>query len=146
MADPLAVLLPSSPDPRHLAALAAARDLITCRATEGRHHVAATLLTATGAYTAVNTDSVLGRAAICAEGIAVGMACAAEAGAEIVFAVAVNRRLEIIPPCGICRELLLDYGPGARIGLADPSGNVDMMTVALAELMPHAYKAGRRGV
>ncbi|MEM9784519.1 MAG: hypothetical protein AAF899_18840 [Pseudomonadota bacterium] len=136
-------------------ALAAARALISARAKEGRHHVAATLITTSGrAYTAVNTDCVLGRAAICAEGIAVGMACAAEPDAEIAFAVAVNRRLEVIPPCGICRELLLDYGPDAHIAVP-PAGDgpgagqdsaQEFLTVPLAELMPNAYKAGRRGV
>ncbi|MEM6971852.1 MAG: cytidine deaminase [Pseudomonadota bacterium] len=127
-------------------ALAAARALITARASEGRHHVAATLITTSGrAHTAVNTDSILGRAAICAEAVALGMACAAESGAEIAFAVAVNRRLEIIPPCGLCRELMLDYSSDALIAVADDSA-AGFRAVPLAELMPSAYKAGRRGV
>lgn len=126
-------------------AIAAARALITERAKEGRHHVAATVLTRAGnAYTAVNIDSVLGRAAICAEGIAIGMAASAEQNAEIVFACAVNRRLEVIPPCGLCRELLLDYGPEAVI--AAPAENGEWTTRTLEELVPDAYKAGRRGV
>ncbi|MEM6421841.1 MAG: hypothetical protein AAF698_04560 [Pseudomonadota bacterium] len=127
------------------AALAAARDLIGRRAKEGRHHVAATVITRAGnSYTAVNTDSVLGRAAICAEAVAIGMACAAERDAEIVFCVAVNRRLEVIAPCGFCRELLLDYGSEALIGL--PGDDDVCVPRPLADLVPHAYKAGRRGV
>ncbi|MEO0821700.1 MAG: hypothetical protein AAF074_14910 [Pseudomonadota bacterium] len=130
---------------RHREAVEAARRLIQTRAKEGRHHVAATVLTAAGgSYTAVNTDCVLGRAAICAEGIAVGMACAAEAEAEVVFCAAVNRRLVVIPPCGVCRELLLDYGPAALIAV--PAEGADFRAVSLQALVPYAYKAGLRGV
>lgn len=129
----------------HGAAVAAARDLIAARACEGRHHVAATVLTrAGGSYSAVNTDSVLGRAAICAEAVAIGMACSAEPEAEIVFVVAVNRRSVVIAPCGLCRELLLDYGPEALVAV--PTDGMDWTTRRLSELMPDAYKAGRRGV
>src|SRR5690625_3423350 len=129
--------------PRH--AIDAARALISARAKEGRHHVAATVLTRAGnSYTAVNIDSVLGRAAICAEGVAIGMAASAEQDAEIVFSCAVNRRLEVIPPCGLCRELLLDYGPEAVV--AAPTENGEWTTRTLEELVPDAYKAGRRGV
>ena len=129
----------------HGAAVAAARELIGERAKEGRHHVAATVLTRSGrSYTAVNIDSVLGRAAICAEAIAIGMASTAEPGAEIAFVAAVNRRLVVIAPCGLCRELLLDYGPEAQVAV--PTECMEWTTRPLAELMPDAYKAGRRGV
>src|SRR5690625_7424542 len=63
----------------HGHAIDAARALISARAKEGRHHVAATVLTRAGnSYTAVNIDSVLGRAAICAEEI--GRAACREGG------------------------------------------------------------------
>jgi cytidine deaminase len=127
------------------AAVAAARALISERAKEGRHHVAATVLTRSGqSYTAVNIDSVLGRAAVCAEAVAIGMATTAEPDAEIVFVCAVNRRLVVIAPCGLCRELLLDYGPDAHVAV--PSEGMEFTTRPLSDLMPDAYKAGRRGV
>lgn len=126
-------------------AVAAARALIAKRAKEGRHHVAATVLTrAGGSYTAVNIDSVLGRAAICAEAVAIGMAATAEHDAEITFACAVNRRQVVIAPCGLCRELLLDYGPDAVVAV--PTEGTEWTTRTLAELVPDPYKAGRRGV
>lgn len=129
----------------HGAAVAAARALIAERAKEGRHHVAATVLTRTGnSYTAVNIDSVLGRAAVCAEAVAIGMATSAEQDAVVVFACAVNRRQVVIAPCGLCRELLLDYGPDAVVAV--PTDGQDWTTRPLAELMPDAYKAGLRGV
>lgn len=129
----------------HGAAIAAARALIGARATEGRHHVAATVLTRAGnSYTAVNIDSVLGRAAVCAEAVAIGMAATAEPQAEIAFACAVNRRQVVIAPCGLCRELLLDYGAGALVAV--PTEGDGWTTRPLAELVPAPYKAGRRGV
>ncbi len=129
----------------HGAAVAAARTLIAERAKEGRHHVAATVLTRAGnSYTAVNIDSVLGRAAVCAEAVAIGMASTAEPDAEIAFVCALNRRQVVIAPCGLCRELLLDYGPEALVAV--PTKGMEWTTRPLPELMPDAYKAGRRGV
>ena len=129
----------------HGAAVAAARELIRARAKEGRHHVAATVLTRSGrSYTAVNIDSVLGRAAICAEAVAIGMAATAEPDAEIAFVAAVNRRQVVIAPCGLCRELLLDYGPDALVAV--PTEGLEWTTRPLPELVPDPYKAGRRGV
>ena len=129
----------------HGQAVAAARLLIAERAKEGRHHVAATVLTRAGAsYTAVNIDSVLGRAAVCAEAVAIGMAATAEAGAEIAFVAAVNRRQVVIAPCGLCRELLLDYGPEALVAV--PTQGMEWTVRPLPELMPDPYKAGLRGV
>jgi cytidine deaminase len=127
---------------REAQALADARALIGRLKAEGRHHVAATLLTAAGAYTAVNLECVLPRGSICAEAVAIGMAAAAEPFAPILFAVAVNRRGEVIPPCGFCRELLIDYGPEARIAVGEADGALSV--APLRALLPHAYKAHLR--
>ena len=129
----------------HGVAVTAARALIAERAKEGRHHVAATVLTRSGrSYTGINIDSVLGRAAVCAEAVAIGMATTAEPDAEIAFVAAVNRRLVVIAPCGLCRELLLDYGPEALVAV--PTEGMEWTTRPLPDLMPDAYKSGRRGV
>lgn len=128
---------------REAEAVAAARRLIAARALEGRHHVAATVLTAAGgAYTALNLECTLDRASICAEAIAIGMATLAEKEAVVVFSVAVNRRGEVLPPCGLCRELLWDYGPAARVAI--PGGD-DYRVEPLPTLMPVPYKAALRG-
>ena len=127
---------------RRAEALAAARALIERLASEGRHHVAATVLTARGAYTAVNLECLLPRGSICAEPVALGMAAVAEPGAPIVFSVAVNRRGEVIPPCAFCRELLMDYGAAAQIASGEREG---MLTLKpLQDLLPDAYKAHLR--
>jgi cytidine deaminase len=127
---------------REAQALTDARALIARLKSEGRHHVAATLLTAGGAYTAASLECVLPRGSICAEAVAIGMAAAAEPFAPILFAVAVNRRGEVIPPCGFCRELLVDYGPEARIAVGETGGA--LAVAPLRDLLPHAYKAHLR--
>ena len=133
--------MPSDP---YGVAIEAARRLIASRGKEGRHHVAATVITASGAaYTAVHLESALGRAAICAEAVAIGMAAAAEDDTEIIFSAAVNQRGEVIPPCGLCRELLLDFGPGSSIAVPAENG-IEILT--LAELVPRPCKSKERGL
>jgi cytidine deaminase len=132
------------PNKLYGAAIEAAQHLIALRGKEGRHHVAATVLSASGAsYTAVHLESALGRAAVCAEAVGIGMAAAAEDAAEIIFSVAVNQRGEVIPPCGLCRELLLDYGPDSSIAVSDEDG-VEILT--LTELVPCPCKPNERGL
>ncbi len=133
--------MPSDP---YGVAIEAAQRLIASRGKEGRHHVAATVLTASGAaYTAVHLESALGRASVCAEAVAIGMAATAEGDAEIVFSVAVNQRGDVIPPCGLCRELLLDFGPGCSIAVP-AEGGVEILT--LLELVPRPCKSEERGL
>jgi len=125
-------------------AVSAARALIVARGAEGRHHIAATVITGAGTgYTGLHLDSALGRAAICAEAVAIGLAMTAEPGAEIVFSCAVNREGRVIPPCGLCRELLLDFGPRARVAVPDGAAHAVM---DLAALMPVPGKPEKRGL
>lgn len=126
------------------AAVAAARALIAERREEGRHHVGAAVIDDLGRmFTALNLESVLAQAARCAEPTALSMARSAATPADtLVFSAAVNRRGEVIPPCGVCRELFLDHAPD--VAVAVPSGD-DFEVVRLADLMPMPYKAGRRG-
>ena len=131
-------------DPRHAAALAEARALIGRLQAEGRHHVAATLLTEHGSYSAVSLECLLPRGSICAEPGALAKAAEAEPGEPVQFAVAVNRRGEVIPPCAFCRELLIDYGPEAVVAVGEEAGELRLRP--LADLLPDAYKAHVRGV
>ena len=123
---------------REARALLEARALVSRLASEGRHHVAAAVLTEGGLYTGINLECTLPRACVCAEAVAIGAACAAEPGARILHSVAVNRRGEIIPPCGPCRELLADFGPDADVAVAEGE------TAALRDLLPRAYKGHLR--
>jgi len=130
------------PQHRLHAALADARALIARLRREGRHHVAATVLTGDAAFTAANLECVLPRGSICAEAVAIGMAAVAAPFAPIVFSVAVNRRGEVIPPCGFCRELLMDYGPDAVIAVGEDGATLRLRP--LSALLPDAYKAHLR--
>ena len=127
---------------REARALAEARALVARLGTEGRHHVAAAVLTPAGLYSGINLECTLPRGSICAEAVAIGSAMAAEPGAPILFSVAVNRRGEVIPPCGACRELLADFGPGAAIAVGEAEGTI--RAEPLRALLPDAYKAHLR--
>ena len=69
------------------------------------------------------------------------MAMAADPDDRILFCAAVNRHGRVIPPCGSCRELMLDYAPDALIAI--PHGD-EFRAVPMRELMPDAYKHDRR--
>ena len=122
----------------------AARALIASRGRGDWHSVASVVLTASGArYVGVNLDSTLPRASICAEPVAIGMAMSADPDDPVVFCAAVNRHGQVIPPCGPCRELMLDYAPTAHIAVP-ASGGAEFDVLTLRSLMPSAYKHDRR--
>ena len=120
------------------AALSAARGLIAKRVEEGRHHVAAAVATADAVHLGLNLECTLPRATICAEPGALAAARVAEPDAPIEVVVAVNRRGEVIPPCGVCRELLVDYAPHCHVIV--PGERL----VPLRDLLPEAWKEAER--
>lgn len=123
---------------------ARARELITSRYAVNRHQIAAALLTGDGrVFTGLHIEAMVGRASICAE--AVALAKAREAGTkDISLAVALRHprptettdRIRIVPPCGLCRELLLDYGANAH-ALIEVDGQIQ--SVSLRDMLPHKY-------
>ena len=135
---------PRRPDPTHAAAIEAARAFSASRQRGDWHAVAAVVLTASGRqYLGINLDSTLPRASICAEPVALGMAMAADPDDRVTFVAAVNRHGRVIPPCGPCRELMLDYAPGALIAVPDEA-ETGFVTLPMPALMPTAYKHDRR--
>ena len=95
--------------------LEAACNLIRNRFRKGRHEIAAALRADSGnVYTAVHIEATVGRIAVCAEAIALGFA-AAEGDANVSEIVAVDPNGTVVAPCGMCRELISDYGPEARV-------------------------------
>ncbi|MFD7770264.1 cytidine deaminase family protein [Streptomyces sp. NPDC059787] len=72
----------------------------------------------------------------CAELVLVG-AAAAQGIYELETIVAVgDRDRGVVPPCGRCRQVLLDYFPGIEIIVG---GGEDVRTVPIAELLPVGY-------
>jgi cytidine deaminase len=111
----------------------AARRLLDERYVEGRHEVAAAVRMRSGdVHLGLHVESSIGRASICAEGIAIGTAVMA--GDREIDTVAAVLRLpdgtwRVVSPCGLCRELIGDYGPQAHVIDYD-AGEVRKVTIA----------------
>lgn len=111
-----------------------ARHLIFKRFKENYHHVGAALRTKSGkVFSAVHLEAYVGRVAVCAEAIVIGMA-AAEGDIEIETIVAVDRYGQIVSPCGMCRELISDYAPSCRVILTEEG------STTINELLPRKYQ------
>lgn len=92
---------------------------------DGGHVVAAGVRTTDGTvYDGVSLPTAIGRASLCAEPVAIGNAIAdGYSHDEIQTSVAVAYPLpahdaedqRVIPPCGVCREMLVDYNPEMRV-------------------------------
>ncbi len=61
------------------------------------------------------------------------MAASAE-DTDITAIVAVGREGVIVPPCGICRELISDYAPECQVILGEGR------SVGVGELLPEKYR------
>ncbi len=129
---------------RHL--VDAARSILARRYRPQWHSVGAAVRGTSGRiYTAVNLNArYVGQVDVCAEAIAVGMAIAAgEKGLETIVAVqrgsrgSRSPRGRIVPPCGVCREMLNDYAPKAMVLLAGPRGN--LVRRKAEDLLPDRY-------
>jgi cytidine deaminase len=122
----------------------AARALIRGRYIENRHHIAAALRTKSGRiHTGLHLDTYVGRASVCAEAVAVGTAMAA-GDRDIATIVSVrhprpresNQTIQVVSPCGICREMLADFAPECRVIVPKDGG---LVRVAPLELLPNKY-------
>ncbi|WBB95535.1 MULTISPECIES: hypothetical protein [unclassified Solwaraspora] len=98
----------------------------------GRHEVATALRTPDGTiHTGVHLEGSCRRSSICAEGVALGVARAAlPAGTPLTVDSVVSvqikpaGRFRVIAPCGVCRELISDYSPQARVWITTVDGAV----------------------
>ena len=84
----------------------------------------------------MHLEAYVGRIALWAEAIALGMAAAA-GDTDIEAMVAVRRSGEVVSPCGMCRDLVLDHALEATVVVPDGDALVD---VALASLLPLKYR------
>lgn len=109
------------------------------------HTVGAALRSRDGRiWTGLHLGATVGRLSVCAEAVALGRAIL-DGDGTVECAVAVRhpkpdesvRELTIVPPCGACREMLMDFDPDAQIiipGLERP------YRVAVRTLLPHPYQ------
>ncbi len=124
-------------DNRQTELINAASSLIAARFKPDRHHIGAALITRSGqVFSAVHIEATVGRIAVCAEAVAIGMAATA-GDTEIEMIVAVNRVGQVVSPCGMCRELIADYAPDAMVVVPSLAGP---MLVAISDLLPNKYR------
>lgn len=107
-----------------------------------RHEVATALRTVDGRiHTGVHVEGSCRRSSICAEGVAMGTARAGVTPGEplrIESVVSVQIKpagqYRIIAPCGVCRELISDYCPDARVWITGEAGVIAMNAI---DFLPH---------
>lgn len=120
-----------------------ARSTIETRFALRRHEIAAVLRDTSGrTFVGINLKAEVGRANVCAEGAALAQAVLAGSGDLVELCVvhkvsaAADSELRIVPPCGVCRELLVSYAPQVVVRIPGDAGR----TATLAELLPHRYE------
>ncbi|MFG3164728.1 cytidine deaminase [Streptomyces sp. NPDC048232] len=113
----------------------AAEDVARTRCRGDNHTMAAAARARDGRIvTAVNAYHFTGGP--CAELVVIG-AAAAQGAHELETIVAVgDRERGVVPPCGRCRQVLLDYFPAIRVIVG---GGDRLRAVPVAELLPETY-------
>ena len=105
------------------ALIAAANDVLARHYKPFWHTVAAAIRGLDGRiWTGLHIGATVGRLSVCAEAIAFGRALL-EGDGSVETAVAVrhpkpdeaDRELAVVPPCGACREMILDHWPDALV-------------------------------
>ena len=87
-------------------------------------------------YKGVNCDGIHGS---CAEYITMGIAISAgEREFDTIVAVHEEHLNCVIPPCGNCRQMLLEYCPDIKVIVNDNAGK--LIKVSASDLLPFAWK------
>lgn len=140
--DVLAVLPPPDMSAADRELLSIAQDLLGRVWTDNRHQVATALRTLDGRiFTGVHLEGSCRRSSICAEGVAMGTArggidpdAPLHLDAVVSVQIKPTGQYRIIAPCGVCRELISDYSPDARVWLTAETGIICMAAI---DLLPH---------
>ncbi len=108
-----------------------------------KFQVGAAVETDRGVFTGCNVENASYGLTMCAERVALGAAVAA--GARVLLAVAVVGDTPApIVPCGACRQVLREFGPDARVILANLADGRDETTVEA--LLPRSFGPEDLGV
>jgi cytidine deaminase len=90
----------------------------------------------------VHLECYVGRVAVCAEAVAIGRAVTEGDGGEIETIVAVRQSSGsdvepgVVAPCGMCREMISDYAPYARVIMP---GSTEVVIRPISLLLPDRY-------
>lgn len=95
-------------------------------------------------WTGIHLGATVGRLAVCAEAVALGRAII-DGDVTVECAVAMRhpkpdepvRDIAIVPPCGACREMLVDFDPEASVILQGPGG---LRRLPVKSLLPFPYQ------
>ncbi|UWU19474.1 hypothetical protein N2599_37175 (plasmid) [Rhizobium sullae] len=116
---------------------------ISERYVEERHQIGAAVLCQDGSITfGLHLEAGVGRASICAEAMALGRALELKhTTPQLIVAVRHPKPSEegnprVVPPCGLCRELLLDYNLKMKAILHN---GLSHSIVEVASLLPAKY-------
>ena len=124
-------------DQRDLDLVQRARELIQKRFTEGRHHIASALRTRSGqVFEGVHVEVYVGRITVCGEAVAIGAAATA-GDTDIDTIVAVDETGRVVSPCGMCREMIADYSPTAKVIL---KFGEELRAIPAKDLLPYPYE------
>lgn len=108
------------------------------------YRVGACLLASSGAvYTGCNVESAAYPAGLCAERGALAGAIAAGERHFAALAVVSDGDHPTVP-CGVCRQLLMEFGPDLRVLCAGRAGD-DILETTLGALLPHAFTGDTMG-
>ncbi|MEH7225374.1 cytidine deaminase [Bacillus sp. JJ1566] len=110
----------------------------------GRHHIGAAVRTTAGnVYAAVHLEANVGRIAVCGEAMAMGKSISeGDHEFETIVAVAHPHPHEdiekcwVVAPCGMCRELISDYGKDTDVII---SYNGELVKCNVMQLLPEKY-------
>ncbi len=95
-------------------------------------------------WTGVHLGATVGRLQVCAEAVALGRAIM-EGDGSVACAVAVrhpkpdepSQDLAVVPPCGACREMLVDFSREAQVIVPLPAG---LRRLPVSSLLPLPYQ------
>lgn len=110
----------------------------------GRHHIGAAVRSKTGnIFSAVHVEANVGRITVCGEAMAIGKSISeGEHEFETIVAVAhphPHENIEkcwVVSPCGMCRELISDYGSDAEVII---SYKDELVKCNILDLLPEKY-------
>ena len=99
--------------------------------------VGAAVLTGSGEiYTGCNIENASYGATCCAERVALFKAIS-QGESEILMIAVVAEGEEAVPPCGICRQVMIELAPQAVVVMSNLEGKRERWTVQ--ELLPNAF-------